>query len=95
MPRVSGDLPSHYAPNAKVEVVDAKEVESVAKAYRDKGLKVKMFTSSEARAHDLYASLRNADAEGVDVVVVPKPSEQGLGWAVADRLKRASGPRET
>ena len=91
--RVSGGLPSHYAPRARVEVVEAGNVESVAAAHRSKGLKVKMFTSSEVEAHDLYASLRKADEEGVDVVVVPKPAEQGLGWAVADRLRRASGPR--
>ncbi|HEX7897021.1 MAG TPA: L-threonylcarbamoyladenylate synthase [Planctomycetota bacterium] len=91
--RVSGGLPSHYAPRARVEVVDAKEVEAVAKTHRDKGLKVKMLRSSEVEAHDLYASLRKADEEGVDVIVTPKPPEEGLGWAVADRLKRASGPR--
>lgn len=91
--RVSGGLPSHYAPRARVDVVDAKDVEAVAKAYRDKGLKVKMLRSSDVEAHDLYASLRQADEEGVDVVVAPRPSEQGLGRAVADRLKRASGPR--
>jgi L-threonylcarbamoyladenylate synthase len=91
--KVSGGLPSHYAPRAKVEVVEAKDVEAVAAAYRAKGLNVKMLRSSDVEAHDLYASLRKADEEGVDVIVAPRPSEQGLGRAVADRLKRASGPR--
>ena len=91
--RVSGDLPSHYAPRARVEVVDAKDVEAAAKVHRDKGLKVKMLRSSDVQARELYASLRQADAEGVDVVVAPKPLEEGLGWAVADRLKKAAGPR--
>lgn len=91
--KVSGGLPSHYAPRAKVEVVEAKDVENIATAYRAKGLKVKMLRSSDVEARDLYASLRQADEEGVDVIVAPKPAEQGLGEAVADRLRRASGPR--
>jgi L-threonylcarbamoyladenylate synthase len=91
--RVSGALPSHYAPRAKVEVVDPREVETRAAERRAQGLRVKVLTAGEVEAHDLYASLRRADEEGVDVVVAPRPGEEGLGWAVADRLKRAAGPR--
>jgi len=91
--RVSGDLPSHYAPRARVEVAEEKDVASLAAAHRAKGLKVKMLTSSDVQARELYTSLRQADAEGVDVVVAPKPADEGMGWAVADRLKKAAGPR--
>lgn len=91
--RVSGNLESHYAPRARVEVVEAKDVEGVAAAHRAKGLKVKMLTSADVEARELYGSLRAADAEGVDVVVAPRPSEEGMGRAVADRLKKAAGPR--
>ena len=45
-------------------------------------------------AHSLYSSLRAADAAGVDVVVAVPPPEQGLGAAVADRLRRAAAPRD-
>lgn len=38
----------------------------------------------------LYARLREADSLGVDVLVVVLPREEGLGWAVADRLRRAA-----
>ncbi len=38
----------------------------------------------------LYARLREADALGLDVLVVVVPDELGLGWAVADRLRRAA-----
>jgi L-threonylcarbamoyladenylate synthase len=41
----------------------------------------------------LYASLRRADDEGAEVVVVPLPEELGLGLAVADRLRKAAAPR--
>ena len=43
-----------------------------------------------AYAHCLYARLRDADARGVDVLVVVPPSEAGIGAAVADRLRRAA-----
>ena len=38
----------------------------------------------------LYARLREADTLGLDVFVVVVPDERGLGWAVADRLRRAA-----
>jgi L-threonylcarbamoyladenylate synthase len=44
-------------------------------------------------ARDLYAALRDLDAEGVDVVIAALPPAAGLGEAVGDRLRRAAGPR--
>ncbi len=46
-----------------------------------------------AMAHGLYAALRDLDATGVAVIVAALPDEAGLGAAVADRLRRAAGPR--
>jgi L-threonylcarbamoyladenylate synthase len=43
-------------------------------------------------ARDLYAALRDLDAQGVDLIVAALPPEAGLGEAVADRLRRAAGP---
>ena len=45
-------------------------------------------------ARELYAALRDLDAEGVDVVIAALPPAVGLGEAVGDRLRRAAGPRE-
>jgi L-threonylcarbamoyladenylate synthase len=42
-------------------------------------------------AHSLYSWLRAADAQGLDVVVAVPPAEEGVGAAVADRLRRAAG----
>ncbi len=42
-------------------------------------------------AHSLYAWLRAADAHGLDVVVAVPPADDGIGAAVADRLRRAAG----
>jgi L-threonylcarbamoyladenylate synthase len=47
-----------------------------------------------AAARVLYARLREADAEGYDVLVVCLPRAEGLGLAVRDRLARAAAPRE-
>lgn len=91
--RVSGDLPSHYAPIARVEVVDPARVDALAAEYRSRGVKVKVLGAGEVEARALYSSLRKADAEGAELVLAPRPSSEGLGEAVADRLRRASGPR--
>ncbi|QDF01132.1 L-threonylcarbamoyladenylate synthase [Myxococcus xanthus] len=44
-------------------------------------------------ARVLYARLREADAQGHDVLVACLPTESGLGIAVRDRLSRAAAPR--
>lgn len=44
-------------------------------------------------ARALYATLREVDARGLDVLLVVPPDESGLGLAVVDRLRRASAPR--
>lgn len=46
-----------------------------------------------AMARALYAAMRDLDAAGFDVIVAALPPEVGLGEAVADRLRRAAGPR--
>jgi L-threonylcarbamoyladenylate synthase len=45
----------------------------------------------EAYAHGLYRFLRDADAQGLDVVLAVAPPATGIGAAVADRLRRAAG----
>jgi L-threonylcarbamoyladenylate synthase len=47
----------------------------------------------EGMARDLYGALRDLDARGVDLIVAALPPEAGLGEAVADRLRRAAGPK--
>jgi L-threonylcarbamoyladenylate synthase len=45
-------------------------------------------------AHTLYASLRQADELGCDVVLASLPEARGIGAAIADRLRKAAGPRD-
>ncbi len=44
-------------------------------------------------ARSLYQALRDLDRRGCDVILAHLPEEQGLGLAIADRLRRAAGPR--
>jgi L-threonylcarbamoyladenylate synthase len=51
--------------------------------------------SLEAYAHELYTLLREFDRRNCDVIVAALPPEEGLGSAIADRLRRAAGPRQS
>ncbi len=104
--RAPGTLESHYAPSARVELTDAADAGARAQAALDRGEAVGVIGAAlddarvvvlgradddEAYAHDLYRWLRDADAQGLDRVVAVVPDTEGLGAAVADRLRRAAG----
>ncbi|WP_225878933.1 L-threonylcarbamoyladenylate synthase [Spongiactinospora rosea] len=44
-------------------------------------------------ARRLYGFLREFDQQGCDLIVASLPVEEGLGLAIANRLRRAAGPR--
>jgi L-threonylcarbamoyladenylate synthase len=110
-PRVSGSLPSHYAPRARLELVAADQLSVRAEQLAREGSKVAVLTRSpianspsaivvlalpEAAAdlaRELYSLLRRVDELGCDAALTTLPLEEGLGAAVADRLRRAAGPR--
>lgn len=91
--RVSGQLESHYAPRATVVIVAPSEAPARADSLRSQGKRVALLAATDVAPQELYASLRRADESGVDAIVVPLPDEAGLGLAVADRLRKAAGPR--
>ncbi len=49
--------------------------------------------SARQQAKSLYASLREADARGIEVLLAVAPPDSGVGQALRDRLRRAAGPR--
>ena len=49
--------------------------------------------SADEYAYVLYSALRQADDLGVDVVLAVRPSDDGIGRAVLDRLRRAAAGR--
>ncbi|MGW3097456.1 L-threonylcarbamoyladenylate synthase [Streptomyces sp. NPDC001102] len=110
--RVPGQHPSHYAPNARVVLVEPENVVAEAQraqalghqvgvflpsSYADAALKahavVPVPDSMTAYAHGLFGFLRDLDRQGCDLIVASLPVEEGLGLAIANRLRRAAGPR--
>jgi L-threonylcarbamoyladenylate synthase len=90
-----GTLPSHYAPRARVELVDEREVDARLATVRAEGLRAGVLDAPAdvaEYARVLYARLRAADDDGLDVVLaVMPPDDGGLGTVVRDRLRRAAG----
>ncbi|MBI2930816.1 MAG: threonylcarbamoyl-AMP synthase [Planctomycetes bacterium] len=96
--RAPGQLESHYAPRAEVVLARREEVEARARELRARGRRVAVLSlaaSTEAAARELYAALREIDRQGYEVVVVSAPEEEGLGAALADRLRKAAGRRNS
>ncbi|WP_199700809.1 L-threonylcarbamoyladenylate synthase [Jiangella rhizosphaerae] len=112
--RVPGQHPSHYAPRARVVLVDAEDVVAEAELAQERGRRVGVLLppqlagtqvktqvqvavpgSMAAYARGLYGFLREFDQHGCDLIVASLPREEGLGLAIANRLRRAAGPRST
>ncbi|WP_439678528.1 L-threonylcarbamoyladenylate synthase [Embleya sp. MST-111070] len=112
--RVPGRHPSHYAPQARVVLVEPGKIVAEAELARDLGHRVGVFlpasltgtpvkahavvavpASTAAYARGLYGFLRQLDRQGCDVIIASLPEEEGLGLAIANRLRRAAGPRPT
>ena len=100
-----GTLATHYAPRARVVLATEETAAAQARGFTGRvvvmsrrdpgGVEWRALPGTpEGAARDLYAMLRQADADGFDAVVVALPPEEGLGLAVADRLRKAAGPRE-
>ncbi|WP_410540014.1 L-threonylcarbamoyladenylate synthase [Streptomyces sp. KL2] len=112
--RVPGQHPSHYAPRARVVLVEPEKVVAEAELAQELGHRVGVFLpaafagaqvkahavvrvpgSMAAYARGLYGFLRELDQRGCDLIVASVPAEEGLGLAIANRLRRAAGPRTT
>jgi len=97
--RSPGQMASHYAPRAQVILVAQHEASAHESALQAAGKKVMVLNgfvnagNSQAFARNLYSALREADVRGADVLLATLPDERGLGLAIADRLKKAAGPR--
>ena len=89
-----GTLESHYAPQARVELVGAAELAARLGCLRAAGLAVAVLDAPDdvgEYARLLYRRLRELDRTGVDVILAtPPPETGGIGAAVADRLRRAA-----
>ncbi len=103
IPRVPGVLASHYAPTAQVLLAgDPAQVHptgsvgliALAGVPTPTGwLRLAAPDDDRGYARMLYAALRSADEDGLDVVVAVPPDDGPLAPAVLDRLRRASAQR--
>ncbi|MDB5094198.1 MAG: translation factor Sua5 [Candidatus Eremiobacteraeota bacterium] len=94
--RAPGTLASHYAPRARIVLVEETAREAAARTRAERGERVALLTlpADAARAAKaLYATLRALDAEGYDTIVATLPPDTEANAAVRDRLTRASAPR--
>ncbi|MER6817204.1 L-threonylcarbamoyladenylate synthase [Spirillospora sp. NPDC000708] len=110
--RVPGQHPSHYAPRARVVLVEPQQVISETERAQELGHQVGVFvppcfTDAPVKAHaavtvpasmtayarELYGLLRELDRQGCDLIIASLPAQEGLGLAIANRLRRAADPR--
>jgi L-threonylcarbamoyladenylate synthase len=93
--RVSGSLEHHYAP-AAVVVLDGHPrpgdglIALNTFPTPEGAIRLASPINNEDFARQLYGALREADAQGIDQVVVIQPEGEGIAIAIRDRLKRAS-----
>ena len=107
-PRAPGTLESHYAPNAKVRLMDAKAIQtaldllgadaahiaiyarSIVRIKSSQVIYRRMSDDALATAEQLFAVLRDFDAQGVKLIWI-EPVPEAAEWdGVRDRLARAS-----
>jgi L-threonylcarbamoyladenylate synthase len=111
-PRASGTLEAHYAPRAKVRLMDGPMLQtaldvlgpdfdggratiavyarSLLRAPSPKVLYRRMPGDAAAAAQQLFAALREFDAQGVSLIWVETPPQQVDWEGVRDRLTRAA-----
>ena len=108
-PRVSGDLPSHYAPHTPVRWLESTQLRaellSATTHNRIGVIALGAETNPEVvhiewcslsadpvvYARQLYASLRELDEQGLDLILLEVPPDTLMWEAVRDRLRRAAG----
>jgi L-threonylcarbamoyladenylate synthase len=105
-PRASGTLASHYAPNARVRLMDAKALQTALDVLGPDAAAVAVYARSPLRtrtphyrrmpddavetARQLFAVLREFDAAGVKLIWVETPPPAPEWDGVRDRLLRAA-----
>jgi L-threonylcarbamoyladenylate synthase len=98
-----GMTEKHYAPRAQVELFEANlhdcaaRMRSRAEQLQRDGKRVGLITRAddwERFARELFAKLRELDAQKVEVILCELPPAEGIGLAIRDRLLRAAGKSE-
>ena len=88
--RAAGMMASHYAPKAKVVLVESSADGLAATVGRHDVWLLDRSDDLVLYARHLYDDLRAADLRGVSTVVAVLPPPVGLGHAIRDRLTKAA-----
>jgi len=107
-PRASGTLEAHYAPSAKVRLMDAKALQTaldllgadaaqiavwsraILKTPSARIIRRRMPDDAGATAQQLFAVLREFDAQAVKLIWIETPPDTPDWEGVRDRLRRAA-----
>ena len=107
-PRASGTLESHYAPKARVRLMDARGLQTaldvlgadaagiaiysraIMQTRSSRVLRRRMPDDAAETARQLFAVLREFDAQGVQLIWIEAPPDEPEWEGVRDRLQRAS-----
>lgn len=107
-PKASGTLEAHYAPRAKVRLMDAAMLQTALDVLAEEAQQIATYSrailrspapalirrhmpqDAAAAAHELFAVLRELDAQGVKLIWVEAPPADADWDGVRDRLRRAS-----
>jgi L-threonylcarbamoyladenylate synthase len=107
-PRASGTLEAHYAPSARVRLMDAKALQqaldvlgvdaagiatwsrSILQTRSAQVLRRRMPDDAQETARQLFAVLREFDAQGVKLIWIEQPPDLPEWEGVRDRLRRAA-----
>ncbi|WP_427914300.1 L-threonylcarbamoyladenylate synthase [Ramlibacter sp. MMS24-I3-19] len=107
-PRASGTLEAHYAPRARVRLMDAKALQTALDVLGPQARQIAVWSRTplatpaagvlrrrmpdDARetARQLFAVLREFDAQGVQLIWIETPPADAAWDGVRDRLQRAS-----
>lgn len=107
-PRASGTLEAHYAPRAKLRLMNAGMLNTALQVLGDGTPKLAVYSRTvrmppglrvssrvmpgdpDRAAHELFAALRELDAQGLDLIWVEEPPADPAWDGVRDRLARAA-----
>lgn len=91
-PKSPGMKYKHYSPQARVIIIkNDKEIKAIRKKYFGKKIKKIKYTGQIKMAKNLFRDFRMADKKGYEIIVVKTIENNGLGQAIMDRVKKASG----
>ena len=88
--RASGMLISHYAPLGEVVLVHTIEEARDLQGRTPQSRILDHWADLPVYAATLYRQMRDADKDGIGVIIAVIPAPVGLGRAIADRLTKAS-----